>query len=99
MALFASALWHYLRALILPRHRLCLEMVALRQQLGVFKRKQPKPPICYFDRLFWITLRRLWDGWANALILVQPETVVSWHRAGFRLFWRFRSRSRRPGRP
>jgi hypothetical protein len=51
------------------------------------------------DRLFWITLRQLWAGWTDALIVVKPETVVSWHRAGFRLFWRFRSRFRRPGRP
>jgi hypothetical protein len=49
------------------------------------------------DRLFWTTLRRVYSGWTDALIIVKPETVVSWHRAGFRLFWRWRSRQ--SGRP
>jgi hypothetical protein len=44
------------------------------------------------DRLFWVALRCAWSGWASALIIVKAETVVSWHRAGFRLFWRLRSR-------
>ena len=74
-----------------------METVALRQQLAVFKRKQPRPRLARLDRLFWIAMRRLYPGWADALILVKPETVVSWHRAGFRLFWRWRSRH--SGRP
>ena len=93
------AVFAYLRAFLLPRHRLALETVALRQQLAVFKRKQPRPKLQRRDRIFWVALRYLWSGWADALIVVKPETVVSWHRAGFRLFWRFRSRSRKPGRP
>jgi hypothetical protein len=87
----------YLRAFLVPRHRLALEAAALRQQLAVFKRKQPRPRLQHLDRVFWFALRRLWSGWTDALIIVQPETVVSWHRAGFRLLWRWRSRS--PGRP
>ena len=67
----------YIRALFLPRHRLALESVALRQQLTVFKRKQPRPRINPLDRLLWIALRRWYSGWAEALILVKPETVVS----------------------
>ena len=82
----------YLRAFFLPRHRLALESVALRQQLAVFKRKQPRPRLNRLDRLFWIALRHWYSGWADALILVKPETVVSWHRADFRLFWRWKSR-------
>jgi hypothetical protein len=50
------------------------------------------------DRLFWIALRRLWPGWKNVLIIVKPDTVVAWHRAGFRWYWRWRSR-RLPCRP
>src|SRR5215471_8053992 len=99
MVTLACAVVAYLRALFLPRHKLALEAVALRQQLAVFKRKQPRPKLDRFDRLFWIALRRLWEGWSEALIIVKPETVVSWHRAGFRLFWRCRSQRRRPGRP
>jgi putative transposase len=63
----------------------------------VFKRKQPRPRLKRLDRLFWAVLRRLYSGWADTLIIVKPETVVSWHRAGFRLVWRWRSRQR--GRP
>ena len=50
------------------------------------------------DRLFWLGLRRWWSKWATVLVVVKPETVVGWHRAGFRSYWRFLSR-RRPGRP
>ncbi|HKD91057.1 MAG TPA: helix-turn-helix domain-containing protein, partial [Terriglobales bacterium] len=50
------------------------------------------------DRFFWATLRRFWSRWADVLLIVQPETVVGWHRAGFRLYWRWRSRPR-GGRP
>ena len=82
----------YLRAYIVSRHRLGLEVAALRQQLIVFKRKQPRPSLRGIDRLFWVALRSVWSGWASALVIVKAETVVSWHRAGFRLFWRLRSR-------
>jgi hypothetical protein len=99
MVTVACAVVAYLRTFILPRHKLALEAAALRQQLAVFKRKQPRPKLDRLDRLFWIVLRRLWDGWSGALIIVKPETVVFWHRAGFRLFWRWRSQRRRPGRP
>jgi hypothetical protein len=85
------------RAFLVTRHRLALEAAALRQQLTVFKRKQPRLPLKQQDRLFWTMLRRLYSGWADTLIIVKPETVVSWHRAGFRLFWR--RGSQEVGRP
>jgi putative transposase len=72
---------------------------ALRQQLSVWKRNQPHPKLKRLDRLFWIVLCQLWTDWREALLIVKPETVVSWHRAGFRLFWRWRSCSRNCGRP
>ena len=99
MVPLASAVAAYLRAFCMPRHRLALEVAALRQQLAVFKRKQARPKLYSLDRLFWIELRRLWVDWAEALIIVKPDTVVAWHRAGFGLFWRWRSRFSRPGRP
>ena len=95
----AFALLAYVRAFLVSRHSLALEGVALRQQLLVFKRKQPRPKLNRLDRLFWIMLCQLWTDWREVLIIVQPETVVSWHRAGFGLFWRWRSRSRCAGRP
>src|SRR5438094_4290709 len=69
------------------RHNLGLELVALRQQLGVLKRKNPRPRLSQWDRLFWVALRRFWSRWAEVLIVVKRETVVSWHRAGFRFYW------------
>jgi hypothetical protein len=70
------------------------ENLALRQQLAVFKRKHPQPRLAASDKLFWVALRRLWPGWKRALILVQPETVVRWHRAGVKLYWTWLSRHR-----
>jgi putative transposase len=76
------------------RRDLLLENLALRQQLGVFKQKLPQPRFAATDKLFWVMLSRLWTGWRRALILVQPETVVRWHRAGFKLYWTWISRHR-----
>ena len=79
------------------RHNLLLEILSLRQQLGVLKQKRPQPQFTISDKLFWVTLRRLWPRWKQALILVQPETVVRWHRAGFKLYWTWLSRHRSVG--
>src|SRR5437763_11926881 len=81
------------------RRDLLLENLALRQQLVVLKQRGPRPLVSTSDKLFWVILRRLWPGWRHALILVNPETVVRWHRAGFKLYWRWISRRRvRAGR-
>ena len=78
-------------------HRsLLLENLALRQQLVVLKRRHPRPRLDLFDRLFWLLVRRCWSGWKQALLVVTPETVVRWHRAGFRWYWRMISRVRKP---
>jgi hypothetical protein len=69
------------------RRSLMLENLALRQQLTVLKRRHPKPRLGPFDKLFWVVARRFWPKWKDALLLVSPETVVRWHRAGFRLYW------------
>jgi putative transposase len=99
MVTLVTAMLAYLRGYLVSHHNLALEATALRQQLSVYKRKQPRPKLERFDRLFWVVLRRLWTHWYEALIIVKPDTVVSWHRAGFRLFWRWRSRPRQAGRP
>lgn len=77
---------------------LALENLALRQQLAIYQRTTPHPRLRRSDRLFWIGLSRLWREWRSALIVVRPETVLSWHRRGFRLYWSLRS-ARRGGRP
>src|SRR5664279_2601475 len=69
------------------RRGLLLENLALRQQLAVLKRKHPKPKLRVLDKLFWVVARRFWSEWKQSLIVVTPETVVCWHRAGFRLYW------------
>jgi hypothetical protein len=99
MAPFLFGLFTWFGTFFRSRYNLSLEIIALRQQLGVLKRKTPRPRLKKRDRMFWILLRRIWPLWSNALIVVKPETVVAWHRAGFRLIWRIRSRTKSIGRP
>ena len=81
------------------RRRLLTANLALRQQLSVLKRRHPRPMLTAADRLFWLLARRLWSSWKEALLLVNPETVGQWHRAGFRWYWSMLSRVRKtPGR-
>jgi hypothetical protein len=76
------------------RRDLLLENLALRQQLLALQRRKPKPRLARIDRLFWVATQRLWPKWKQALVVVTPETVVRWHRAGFRLYWNWLSRHR-----
>ena len=89
----------YLRAMLIPKVRLAIENLALRQQVAVFKQSVKRPKLRPRDRVFWVWLSRLWPSWRAALIIVQPETVIRWHRQGFKLYWRWKSRKRKPGRP
>jgi putative transposase len=73
------------------RQDLLLENLALRQQLSVMVRKQPRPQLRLSDKIFWTILSRFWSGWKRAVLIVQPETVVRWHRAGFKLYWKWLS--------
>src|ERR1700687_5412691 len=75
---------------------LVLENLVLRQQLAVLKRRRRRPSIGPLDKLFWVAIRRVWSGWQQSLIAVTPETVLRWHKAGFRLYWKLISRVRRP---
>ena len=78
---------------------LMIENLALRQQLSTVLQKH-KPRIQLVDRVFWVLLRRAWARWSDAVVIVKPETVIGWHRAGFALYWRWLSRRRRsPRRP
>jgi len=81
------------RVFFRSRNDTALEILALRQQLVVFKRQRPRPRLHQFDRLFWIVLRCVWSRWAKVLVAVKPDTVVGWHRTGFRLFWKWQSRA------
>jgi len=66
-----------------------MENIVLRQQVRNFKRENPRPQIRRFDRIFWVWIRCLWSKWKESIIVVKPETVVRWHRIGFRIYWRF----------
>jgi putative transposase len=87
-----------IRVFFQSRTDTAIEVLALRQQVAVLKRKRPRPTLNSLDRLFWTTLRGFWCRWADVLVIVKPETVVGWHRAGFRRSWRWRSPPR-GGRP
>jgi putative transposase len=86
------------RSAVRTRRELALENLALRQQLAVWKARQPRPRLTEMDRVFWIVVSSLWKNWRSSLQVVRPETVVRWHRRGFRLYWAWKSR-RRWGRP
>src|SRR5262245_11470270 len=85
------------RAALADRAALAAENLALRQQLAVLSWTAPRPRLQARDRCFWVVLSWLFAGWPSWLVIVQPETVVRWHKEGFRLFWRWKSARR--GRP
>jgi transposase InsO family protein len=76
-----------------------LELLALRHQLATIERASPRPSLRLADRLLWVILSRILPNWREVLVIVKPETVVGWHRKGFRLYWTWKSRRRRDGRP
>src|SRR5580765_6327967 len=87
------------RSWLQSRAALQLEVLALRHQLQVLNRSRPRRlRLVTPDRWLWAWLSRSWTAWRTALVIVKPETVIAWHRQGFRLFWMWKSR-RRVGRP
>jgi len=81
------------------RRELMLENLALRHQLQVVLRTNPRPRLRPSDRVLWVWLQRMWpDGWRHHVRLVRPDTVIRWHRKGWRLYWTWKS-SARLGRP
>jgi len=87
-----------LRLLLQSRAALAAEHLALRQQVAVLQRTAKRPRLRRRDRILSVWLSRLWRRWRSSLLVVQPETVIRWHRQGFRLYGRWKSRSR-GGRP
>jgi transposase InsO family protein len=89
-----------LRSTLRSRLDLEAEVLALRHQLAVLQRQAPRRlRLGRADRVLWVLLSRLWPDWRRAVQIVTPDTVVRWHRRGFALYWRRRSRPRRAGRP
>jgi hypothetical protein len=93
------ALLGALRASLRTRTDLALENLALRQQLVLLRRRSKRPQFGRLDRLFWLWLSHQWAGWRGALHVVRPQTVIRWHRQGFRAFWTWKSRRGLVGRP
>jgi putative transposase len=76
------------------RRSLWLENLALRQQLVILKRKRRRTRLTVFDKIFWVLARKYWSRWKQSLLMISPETIPRWHRAGFRLYWAWLSRHR-----
>jgi hypothetical protein len=91
--------FRFLILLLSGQKQVALENLALRQQLAVFKRHVERPKMGRQDRLFWIALKSVWKEWKSALVIVRPETVISWQRNRFKRYcWRL-SQGKGPGRP
>src|SRR6202171_375094 len=100
MLIFLATLLATLCAILRSRAALGLENLALRHQIGVLQRSARKrSKLTPLDRLLWAWLSRIWSDWRSALAIVQPETVIAWHRRSFRLFWAWSIRRGHPGRP
>ena len=89
----------FLRSVLRNQAELAAENLALRQQLAILKQKTKLPRLRPRDRVFWVWLSRISPNWRSVLVIVQPDTVVGWHRQGFKLYWRWKSRAKKPGRP
>jgi putative transposase len=95
---FASLLLHCILAFFRSHREQAIVEAALRQQLAIYSHQQRNPRLSPLDRAFWVAVSRLWPRWKNHLMVVRPETVVRWHRQGFRRYWRSIS-TPGPGRP
>src|SRR5881409_33470 len=89
----------FLRALLFGSAGVALENLALRHQLAVLQRSVRRPRLSRWDRILWVWLAQLWPEWRASLVIVQPATVLTWHRQGFKLYWRWKSRPTAVGRP
>lgn len=87
MIKWLSIFLHSLASLTRTRRDLAYENLLLRQQLAVLKEKGVRPQLSATDRSFWVLVYRVWPRWRDALHIVKPETVVRWHREGFRRHW------------
>src|ERR1035437_6587196 len=94
-----AALMAQLRNIVSDRRDLVLENAALRHELAIYQRKAHRPHLISADRRFWVWLSRAWPGWRTALVIVQPETVIKWHRDAWKRYWTWKSRRHSRGRP
>src|SRR3954454_10005253 len=81
------------------RAALQVEILALRHQIGVLQRSVKRPKLSTTDRILWVWLSSVWNEWRTSVFIVKAATVIAWHRKGFRLFWTWKVRHGKPGRP
>jgi len=89
----------FVASMFRSRNSRAVENLALRHQIEVLQRNADRPLLRWRDRAFWDLLSCVWPDWRKSLYIVQPETLIRWHRQGFRYYWRWKSRIRWPGRP
>src|SRR6478672_10781557 len=93
------ALGMFVTDLFKSRSRLEAENLFLRHQLNIaLRRARPRLRLCGYDRVLLVLMTRVWPGLLSVAEVVQPGTILRWHRAGFRVYWRWKSRDR-AGRP
>jgi len=97
LKILAKVIFELFGLLFRSKQDIVLENLVLRQQLAVQQRSIKRPKIKNTDRIFWVWLSRIWNDWRSSLIIVKPPTVISWHKKGFKLYWK--RKSRRVGRP
>jgi len=81
------------------KKELAFENLALRQQINILRRSAKRPKLKNSERAFWVFLSKIFKDWKEVLVIVKPETVIRWHRKGFKAYWRWKSRTNKRGRP
>ena len=99
MRTYLGLLTNAVRSALRSKHDLMLENLALRQQLAVLTGQRARTRTKPADRRLWSWRSRYWPGWRSTLVMVQPETVIRWHRTAWRGYWTWKRRARQPGRP
>ena len=94
-----TALITSLSASFRSRAALQLEILALRHQIGILQRSVKRPKLTSADRLLWVWLCTVWRDWQSGVFIIKASTVLVWHRNAFRLFWTWKIRRGKPGRP
>jgi len=97
LEILPKLIFKFLWLIFRSKQDIILENLALRQQLAVQQRTVKRPKIKNRDRIFWVWLSIIWSDWKSALIIVKPPAVIGWHKKGFKLYWK--RKSRRVGRP
>ena len=96
---FSLLIARFVYSFFRSKRQLVLENLALRQQVIMLRKSVKKPRPSVVDKLFWMIFLRYVDDWRTILHGLHPDTIVRWHRQGFRLYWRWKSRGQKPGRP